>query len=396
MNNVEIIRLNHSGEGIGKINNKTIFIPKTIVGDIVSVNIIEEHKNYLRGSIIEYIKRPTNCLNPKCKYYYKCGGCHLSNLSYQDQLTYKENKIKDIFKKYLNKEISPKIIKSNKEYEYRNKITLQIKDGKLGLYKNKTNDIIEIDKCLLVSNNINKVINNLKQYNLNKVTNIVIKESNNEIMLYIEGNISKDIINIDNVNTIIINNNIIKGNGYITQNISNLKYIVSPKSFYQVNNNTVEKLYNKILEYSNLNKEDKVIDLYCGTGTIGIYLSRYCKEVLGIEINDSSIKDANNNIKLNNINNVKFIKGDVGKIINNNYKADVIVVDPPRRGLDKITRKTLLEISPKKIIYVSCDPMTLARDLKDLLIKYNLEDISIVDMFPQTYHCESVAVLERK
>lgn len=396
MNNIEIIRLNHSGEGIGKINNKTIFIPKTIIGDIVSVNITEEHKNHLRGNVLKYIKRPTNCLNPKCKYYYNCGGCHLSNLSYEEQLSYKENKVKDIFKKYLDKDINPKVIKSDKEYEYRNKITLQVKDGKLGLYKNKTNDIIEIDKCLLVSNKVNKIINNLNQYDLNKVTNIIIKESNNEIMLYIEGNISKDIINIENIDTIIINNKIIKGNGYITQNISDLKYIVSPQSFYQVNNNTVKKLYDKVLEYANLNKEDKVIDLYCGTGTIGIYLSRYCKEVLGIEISDSSIKDANQNIKLNNINNVKFIKGDVGKIINNNLEADIIIVDPPRSGLDKITRKTLLEILPKRIIYVSCDTMTLVRDLKELLTKYNPEDISIVDMFPQTHHCESIVVLERK
>ena len=392
---IDIERLNHNGEGIGKIDNKTIFIPNTIIGDRVKVDIVEEHNNYLRGNVLEYIDRSSKCINPKCKYYYECGGCHLSNMDYKEQLLYKEDRVKDIFKRYLNKDIDISVIDSDYKYEYRNKITLQVKDGKIGLYKNRSNDIVEIDKCLLVSNKINKVINSLRSYNLSKVNSIVIKESNNEVMLYIDGKIDNNIIDMD-VDTIIINNNVIKGNGYIIQDINDFRYMVSSKSFYQVNNNVARKLYDRVVEYANLNKDDKVIDLYCGTGTIGIYLSKYCEEVLGIEISDSSIKDANKNIKLNDIDNVKFIKGDVGKVINNKYIASVIIVDPPRSGLDNNTRKVLLEILPKKIIYVSCDTMTLVRDLKDLLNKYELVNISIADMFPQTYHCESVCILERR
>lgn len=390
---IDIERLNHNGEGIGKIDNKTIFIPKTVIGDRVKVEVVEEYKNYMRGQVLEYIDRSSKCINPKCKYYYECGGCHISNMDYKEQLLYKENRVKDIFKRYLNKDIDISVIDSDNKYGYRNKITLQVKDGNIGLYKNRSKNIVEIDKCLLVSDKINKVINNLRNYDLSRVNSIVIKESNNEVMLYVDGKIDNNIIDMD-VDTIIINDNVIKGGGYIVQDISGLKYKVSSKSFYQVNNNVVRKLYDRVVEYADLNKDDKVIDLYCGTGTIGIYLSKYCKEVLGIEISDSSIKDANNNIKLNNIDNVKFIKGDVGKIISNKYQASIVIVDPPRSGLDKNTRKGLLEILPKKIIYVSCDTMTLVRDLKDLLNKYKLVNISIADMFPQTYHVECVCVLK--
>ena len=392
---IKIERLNHNGEGIGKLNNITTFIPKTIPNDQVEINIIENHKNFNRASVIKYIKRDCNCVNPSCQYYYNCGGCHISNLSYEEQLEYKKNKAKEIFKKYLNIDIRLNIIPSKNVLKYRNKITLQINKGKIGLYAPRTNNIVEVNKCLLVSDNLNEIINKLRSLDLSKINNIVLRESNDEILLSIYGEISKDDLKkIDKVNTIIYNSQIIKGRGYIVQNIKYLKFKVSAESFFQVNNEMVVKLYDKVLEYSKINKDDILIDLYCGTGTIGIYLARYCKKVLGIEINKSSIKDANKNKKINNINNIEFICGDVSKIINNKYQASIIVIDPPRSGLDKKTRKTLLEILPKKIVYVSCDTMTLARDLKELLEKYEIENCTLMDMFPQTYHVECVCLLK--
>ena len=156
------------------------------------------------------------------------------------------------------------------------------------------------------------------------------------------------------------------------------------------------KLYDKVVDYANLSKDDSVLDLYCGTGTIGIYLSKYCKEVLGIEIVENAIKDANINKELNNIDNISFECGDVGRLINSHYKLDVLVVDPPRAGLDKKTKKVILDNEYKRVVYVSCDPMTLVRDLSELLEKYEIKDITLVDMFPNTYHVESVVLLEIK
>lgn len=394
---IKVERLNHSGEGISQDLGLITFIPKTISGDIVEIEIIEKSKNYQRAKVINYKKRADNCINPSCKYYYECGGCHISNLPYNKQLEYKKNRVKDIFKRYLAIDIDFDIIFSEKILGYRNKITLQIKNGEIGLFENRTNNIIKIDKCLLVSDNLNNIIKKLKKLDLIAIKKIILRETKEEIMMIIEGNISKEILlEFKEADTIILNNQTIKGKGYIEEKINDLEFIISPDSFFQVNSNQVVKLYNKVLEYANITSKDRVIDLYCGTGTIGIYLARYCKQVLGIEINESSIKDANKNKKLNNIENIEFIQGDVGNIINNSYQASIIVVDPPRSGLDKKTRKALLEILPQKIIYVSCDTMTLVRDLKELLNKYEIKDGTLVDMFPQTYHVESVILLQRK
>ena len=390
---IEISKMDHSGSGIGYVNDKITFIPKTIIGDICDIEITKSHKNYNYGKVSQIIKNSDIRIKPKCPYYYECGGCNISNLNYDMQLEFKKNKVINIFKRYLNIDINPKIIDSNDEYKYRNKITYNKEDNYLGLV-DIDNKIIEIDKCLLVSDKVNKLYNKIKKEDLSKVKKIIIRECDNGYILSVDG-----IMNFDNLKeyflSIYLNNIPVykKEEGYI--NIGDIKYRVSDKSFFQINTKSIEKLYNLIIKYGNFSKNDKVIDLYCGVGSISIYISKYVNSVLGIEIIPKAIDDAKENAKINNIDNVKFICGDVAKLIDKNISGDVLIVDPPRTGLDTYTCSIINNSKIKKLIYVSCDPMTLVRDIKNL-DKYEFKDITLVDMFPQTHHIESVILLQRK
>lgn len=396
---VVIESFNHTGEGIGRINGKVVFVSKAIPGDIVKIKNLIDFKTYFKADIDNIIINSKDRLKVDCPYYHECGGCQLMELSYLKQLEYKKDSVKNILKRYASIDKNLDIILSDKNYGYRNKITLQVVNGKIGLYKYNSNDLIEIDNCLLVSDNINSLIQYIKDnLNLTDVNNIMIREYQDNLMIQFIGKLDKDIV-INNlkkkVKVIYINDLLIYGDKNLEVKLGNYKYKVSPYSFFQVNYNQAERLYDKVKEYLGTNN-NKVLDLYCGTGSIGIYVSECCNEVTGIEINSSSVKDGIDNIKLNNLNNITIIQGNVGKVLKSNIKYDAIIVDPPRSGLDKNTKKTLLEISSKKIIYVSCNPITLARDVKDLSEKYEVKDMILVDMFPNTYHVESVVLLELK
>ena len=396
----KIENLNHQGMGITKVNGKITFIPKTIPGDIIELLITKEHKNYNEGKLIKIITPSKDRINYNCPYYDKCGGCHIANLSYDKGLKYKKDKVINIFKKYNKIDIIPEIIPSPSFLHYRNKITLHIKNNIIGLYEEKTNNIIDIDNCLLVSDEINNIISSLKSIkDLNNINKIEIRELDNIITINIIGKYLtkeiQDLLSKDNI-TLYHNNILIHGKKLPIITLDNYKFIVSPESFFQVNTKQTINLYKEILEISKPTREDRILDLYCGTGTIGIYLSQHCKEVLGIEINKSSIENANKNKEINNIKNIQFKLGDVSKVLDIDYKADIIIVDPPRSGLDKHTIDTILKIKPKKIIYVSCDPITLSRDINIFKDNYKLNNIKLYDMFPNTYHVETVMVLERK
>lgn len=390
---VLIEKLDHSGNGIGYHNGKIIFIPKAIPGDILDIEITNSYKKYDIGKIKKIIKSSDKLIAPKCPYYYTCGGCNISNLSYQEQLKFKEDKIINIFKKYLDKDIAPRVLGSKKDFEYRNKITYQVSNGLIGLV-DIDNNFLKIDKCLLVSPKVNELVLLLQKEDLSKVSKIVIRECNNGLILSITGNMK-----IENLKKLCIeiylNNEkkYSKEEGYLC--IGNLKYRVSDKSFFQINTSNIATLYNEIIKYGEFTGKEKVIDLYCGVGSISLYVSKYVKSILGIEIVKEAIDDANYNKELNKIDNATFICSDVSKVIDDKLECDTLIVDPPRAGLDKHTKSVINNSNIKKIIYVSCDPMTLVRDLKDLDM-YNLEKISIVDMFPQTCHVECASVLHRK
>ena len=387
---VKIENLDHFGRGIAKVNNMPIFVENSLIGEEVEIIVTKEKKNYMEGIVNKYIKTSPVRVESKCPYYDNCGGCDLLHLSYEEQLKYKENKVKEIIKKFSGLDCVNNIVGS-KQFNYRNKITLQV-NKEIGYFKKKTNDIIKIDQCLLVDDKINKIIAELKNVDVSKINKIVIRVTTLETMVVFYGDIIKK-INL-NVDTIVVNDKIVKGNGYIKEEINGLNFIISPTSFFQVNNIGMINIYNKVLDYID---GGNVLDLYCGTGTIGIYVSKKANKVLGIELNKEAVKDALINKKINNIANVDFISGDVGTILSkNNFKADIVIVDPPRAGLDNNSINNIIKIKPNKIIYVSCDPVTLARDLNILNKYYDVLEITPFDMFGNTYHVECVSVLSRR
>lgn len=390
---IEISKMDHNGNGIGYIDNKIVFVPKAIVGDICDIEITDSKKKYDIGKITDRSVKSDDYVLAKCPYYSVCGGCNISNLSYEKQLLFKKNKVINIFKRYLDMDIDMEIIPSSREYGYRNKITFRVENGVIGLV-DIDNKIIEIDECLLVSDRINELYRIIKEEDLSKVKKIVIKECDNGLILSILGMMKIDRLR-DKCIAIYLNDVGVsqKEDGYIF--IDYIKYMVSDKSFFQVNGSNVKNLYDVIVKYGNFLGSEKVIDLYCGVGSISLYISKYVESVLGIELVPKAIMDANLNKEINKIKNVQFICGDVAKLVDDNISGDVLIVDPPRVGLDNHTVEVINNSGIKKVIYVSCDPMTLVRDIKGM-DNYSLQDITGVDMFPQTHHVECVCVLKLK
>ena len=398
----KILRLNNEGEGIGIVEGITTFIPNALPKETVKIKINNIYDNYATGNLVEIIEKSSDRVDPICPYFFNCGGCNLMHLNYEKQLEFKKEKIENIFKKISNENIKIKNIYSNKNLYYRNKVVLKVDKNKKEFYKEKTNEIINIDNCFIVDKKINEVILQIKEfinkYIDNKISEIMIRVIDNKIMISL-GNISLDYkdLFVDKFNFIIsiyINNNLIKGDKVLVEEIDDLKFNISPKSFFQVNKEISKMMYEKAVSY--IDESDTTLDLYSGTGTITMLLSKKSKKVIGIEVVKDAVKDANENIKNNNINNVEFICDKVENKIDKLKDIDNIVMDPPRSGSDKKTLRTLLEINPQKIIYISCNPVTLARDYNILKEKYTLKEINAYDMFPNTYHVETVMVLEKK
>ena len=392
-----IEKLDNKGRGICFVDDKITFVENALPGEDVDIEITLSKKKYNEARVIKYNKESIDRVCVNCKYYNQCGGCDLLHISKEKELEFKLNKVNDLIKKFGGIDFKIKEIISPNEYNYRNKATFQV-NKKLGYFKKKSNDLIEIDNCLLVDNRINEIINKIKELDLINIEQIIIRTSPSEIMLIIKvtGKIDDRFECLD-VDSIVLNKKgvykTIKGPGYIIEELGEYKFIVQPDSFFQVNREAAKLLYDKVLEYADLKGNEKVLDLYCGTGTIGSYIAKYADSVIGVEINKYAIEDAIKNKKLNHIRNIDFICSDANSIDLTGF--DLVIVDPPRSGLDNKTKNYLKIIKPKKIVYVSCDPVTLARDLKDLSDKYIVKDISLVNMFPRTEHVESVCLLER-
>lgn len=392
-------KLDHFGRGVVHIDGKTAFIKNALPTELIDIEITKENKNYLEGINTCIYKKSSNRIKPICQNYHECGGCHLQHLLFEKENEYKKEKVIELLNKFtsINKD-KVQDITYTEEYNYRNKITLHGSNGKIGYHKSKTNDLIEITECPLVSNKINdiiKVINN-QSHNIKELT---IRTDNNEekIMIKIKGEYpnTNKLQNI--VDVLIINDKLITEKENIISNIDNKKYYLSIDSFFQVNKTLTEKLYNEVKEIVKVSKPNKILDLYCGAGTIGIYVSDYANEIIGIDSSKSSIKNANQNKELNNTNNIKFICNKVENVIDSfTNDIDLIIVDPPRAGLDKNTIKNIKRINPKELIYVSCDPTTLARDLNLLDEEYNVEFIKPYNMFPRTYHVENICYLTKR
>ena len=391
---VKIDKLSHDFRGITNVDGKVTFVNNAIPNELVDIRIVNSKKNINEAKVSSYIETSIDRIQSKCQYSGSCGGCDICYIKYEKSLEYKKEIVSNILKRYVGIDVNPSIVYDGNIYGYRNKITFKVSNGKLALIKEGTNDFVIVDRCLLVDDSINKIIELLNGIDLDGVTEIIIRGIK-EIMVIVDGDIDRNIlIDVlkDTVSSIILNDSVIYGKQYIRIDVGNYKYAVYPKSFFQINTDMIEKLYDKVKEYAGMG--NRLLDLYCGAGTIGIYLADNFKNVHGIEINSDAIEGANLNKKINNIENISFECKKANMLSNNDY--DVIVVDPPRAGLDNITINKLLESYAKRIVYVSCNPITLARDVDLLKDKYYLEEITLFDMFPNTKHVESIGLLKLK
>lgn len=420
------------GYGLGDLDNgKKILIKKTLAGDVVDARVYKDRGDYLIGIAEKIINKSPMRIDSPCQYFEKCGGCDLQNCSYQSQLDIKNSIIKETLGRNRINIMAEKIIPgSDKVFFYRNSIRFMFvtdKENKIDIARHAYPDdkkLVVIDKCLLQSELSNKIAGDLLGY-IN--TNIVEKKSfwqlkiregkrTNEIMIEIitsgddlpgEKGIVEVLKKTDGVKSIyhtiapgksLINlkRRLIFGSPVIYEKIGSFSFQISPESFFQTNSEGVKNLYDTIKNYANVGISDEIIDLYCGTGTISIYLSTLAKSVTGIEVVPESIRDANGNAKINKIHNVEFICEKVEKVKINRTKNPIIIVDPPRAGLQKSILEKIISTNFKSLVYVSCNPATFARDLKifqDCGIQ--VTKIQPIDMFPQTHHIEMVGLLKK-
>ena len=394
--------LTDDGDGVGKTDSFVWFVKDTIPGDLVEVVVMKTKKSYGYAKLKKVLTPSPNRVNPLCSKSSSCGGCVLQCMDYNYQLNFKRRKVINNlvhiggFDLNLIEDLTSDTIGMDYPWRYRNKGIYAVgknKDGKLiaGFYARHSHNIIECNDCLLQPVEFKKIIDECKSEN---ISHLFIRKGfkTNEIMAY-------SVENFDNNSVMSGKLNHVYGSATISDYISDLKFKISPQSFYQVNPIQVEKLYSKVKEFCDLSGNEVVWDLYCGIGTISLYLARYAKFVCGIEIVEEAIRDAKENALINNINNVEFIAGKSEDIIRNNslVKPDIVVVDPPRKGCDPDCITSLINFNPFKIVYVSCDSATLARDLKNLCANgYTIQNICPVDMFPQTIHVETVVLMSRK
>ena len=392
---IEIVGMNHNGDGIGKIDGKVIFVPKSIIGDVVRVKNIASYKNYSVGEIEYFVRYSDDRVDVKCPYYDRCGGCQIMGFGYDDQLKYKKNMVVDIFKKYGNRDINP-LIEGSNNYGYRNKVIFQVKNGKIGFFELDSNNFIEIGNCLVISDKMNRVISIIRDnIILNDVSKIMLRDSLNGVMIVFYGSVDDIDIDVfdDMVSSIYVNDKKIYGDEF-SISLDKYRFVVSPDSFFQVNLDGMLKLYNYVRDSINIDNV-RLLDLYCGVGSIGIFCADKCREVLGVEINKDAIENADRNKIINDIENISFKCVNANKIDYDEGEFDVVIVDPPRGGLDKKTIDIIMNIKSKEVIYVSCNPITLVRDINRLSLVYDICDIKLFDMFPNTYHVESVVLMSR-
>ncbi|MGK0466183.1 23S rRNA (uracil(1939)-C(5))-methyltransferase RlmD [Clostridium sp.] len=442
---MNIENMGYQGEGVGKIDNFTVFVAGAVLGEKVKIKIVKVSKNFAFGKLLEVIEVSPSRVEPVCSIYKSCGGCNIQHIDYNAQLDFKTNRVKEAISRIGKLEavvIHPSLGMEN-PYNYRNKVQLPVsnKNGEvcIGFYAERSHDIVNMETCYIQDKVADVVVKLTRQwmseYNIqsyNEVTqkgslrHIMIRKGSKtgEIMVVLVTN-GKEILHsaefiaimtkkIQGIVSIVQNINSEKtnvilgarsvtlwGKDAITDYIGEFKFQVSPLSFFQVNSLQTETLYSKALEYANLSGGEVVLDAYCGTGTISLFLSKKAKKVYGVEIVQEAIENAKMNASENDIHNTDFLVGEaekiIPKLIRDGVQADVVVVDPPRKGCDKILLEAISNMGPKTIVYVSCDPGTLARDLGILdELGYKTLEIQPVDMFPQTAHVECVARIERK
>ena len=442
---VTITDMGHDGEGIGKIDGYTLFVKDTVIGDTAEVKIMKAKKNYAYARLMRLITPSDRRTDPVCPYARQCGGCQIQELKYEEQLRFKEEKIRENLTRiggFSEVPMEP-IIGMENPYHYRNKAQFPVgtdKNGNLitGFYAGRTHTIIHNTRCYLGAEQNEEILNYVLEYmRENKISaynettgqglvrHILIrcgfKTGEWMVCLVINGRrlpaaekLAEKLCRIKGMTSITYSVNMertnvimgkeirpVWGKNYITDYIGEIQYQISPLSFFQVNPVQTERLYGTALEYAGLTGKETVWDLYCGIGTISLFLAQKAKMVYGVEIIPQAIEDAERNAGINGIENAQFYVGKAEEVLPEKYEkegvhADVIVVDPPRKGCDEALIRTMVEMQPEKIVYVSCDPATLARDLKRICEGgYEIRRVRGVDMFPETVHVETVCLLSK-
>ena len=441
---IEINTLGTSGEGVGRYEDFTVFVPYALPGEKVKARITEVKKTYATGKLLEILRQSGDRVEPACPIYKECGGCQLQHLSYEAQLKAKRQQVIDAVTR-IGKQpdlfVEPTLGAAT-PWNYRNKMQFPIgrEKGKtvIGCFAQGSHRIIDTGDCHIQKEGNNEVVNavreivtklNIPVYNEDKHTGVlrhvvgrvgkhgdimvvIVTASKTlprekEFVKMLRSRLPKAVSIHQNIQT--YRNNVIMGRDTkllwgrptIQDGLGRLNFHISPRSFFQVNTAQAEVLYNKALEYANLKGEETVIDAYCGTGTITLFLAQKAREVIGIEIVKPAIQDAQKNARDNNVRNAEFIVGDATQVMPRLYKqgirADVVVVDPPRAGCTETVLKTFADMQPERIVYVSCNPATLARDIAVLdELGYKAQKVQPVDMFPNTSHVENVCLLTRK
>ncbi|MBE6153486.1 MAG: 23S rRNA (uracil(1939)-C(5))-methyltransferase RlmD [Firmicutes bacterium] len=414
---LSIIRQETTGNGVAKYNKFPVFIPYGLPGELVEVKINKLKKNYANGEIIKHITNSKDRVKPPCPYYYQCGGCDLMHQDYNASLEFKKKNLIELLYKFakVNSNLIKlnSVVKAEDNFYYRNKVTFHVENNKIGFYKEDTNELVEINECIIINPIFNIALKVIKKYlKDSNIKTVVMKygEYTKELMVIFETDKDLNLKLIEDLKSKIkvlksiytSNKNkhkLIYGSEYITEKLLDKTFRITPKSFFQVNTKQIEKLFSNIQKYITDN-DINILDLYCGTGVISILIGDKSRKILGVDIVKEAIDAANINKEINDCNNIEFISSNVKNVLpvikKANKNLDVIILDPPRSGIDKDSIEIINELLPKKIIYVSCNPVTLTRDLNILKANYDIKEITPYDLFPMTHHVETLTLLQIK
>lgn len=423
---IEIDGIGINGEGVGHSHGYTVFVNGALSGEEVSARLTECRKRYGRAELISVEKRSPDRAEPPCALFGRCGGCQLMHLSYQKQLEVKRQRVADALSRIgkIETEIGP-CLGSPSELSYRNKIQIPVKEGRLGLYERSSHRLVELDGCHIHCPIGEKIYKDaraiIQRSNISDLRHVLIKSAIRTqealVILVTDGNPTPSLAQIadeimtqcPSVKGVVHNKHagrenvilgtvysILRGAGSITERLCGLSFKISPASFFQVNPPQAEQLYSKALEFAEMTGGETVLDAYCGVGTLALVFAHHARNVIGVECVPEAIDDAKENAKRNSIQNARFVCAKSEDFIASLPSADLILLNPPRKGCEPKCLEGIGLLSPKKLIYISCDPATLARDLNILAtFGYRVDQVQPFDMFPHTAHVECVAKLSK-
>lgn len=438
---LKIHGIGSGGEGVGYFNGYTVFVDGALPGETVEVKLTLCQKRHGWGDLLSIATSASNRMKPVCPLFGRCGGCQLMHLAYESQLDVKRQRVVDAMVRIGKIEDCnvAECIASPSSLSYRNKIQLPVQNGanglKIGLYARGSHDLVEVEKCYIHGELGEEVYRSAREILMQsgieaydpitgkgELRHLIIKSAvhtGESLVIFVTNQeptpllkrLAKEITKKSPAIRGVVHNRhagkenvilgrkftVLEGNGYICEKLCELTFKISPASFFQINPKQAEQLYTKALEFAELSDEDVVLDAYCGVGTLSLVFAKHAKKVIGVECVPDAIEDAKENAKLNGIENVQFVCAASEDWIGSMASADVVLLNPPRKGCELSFLEGLNRLRPKKIVYVSCDPATLARDLKHLQdFGYRIDAIQPFDMFPQTAHVECVAKLYRR